>query len=260
MGPDSFYDDCSDTFLLADEPGDIFFLADRSDFCSDGLTSPSLCTGVSYNGDQATIVDDAIVVFNTGGCQDKIKLEVSLSGIFQGPGECISPLTLKCEGLTTFGEVNDPVDDPANDSANDPVNDPQGGDPAGNPTGNDDPLDESCASCLAALFTDEVNIYYGDCGALSQKTEDKWCYDSDLEESICCGSSSSDCCEPKVGAVVGISIGLLLVLIASILGCCACCTCCPMYSRFRGGTPSNNTNSDEKAEAKVEMAQPEEAK
>lgn len=249
VGPSSFHGDCSDTFLLASEPDDIFFQGTFSESCSTGLSSPSLCIGVSMNGDQNTLVEDAVVVFNTGGCQDKIKIEVSLAGIFGGPGECVSPLTLECQGETSL-----------NGGSNE-SNPFEGGFDTGFDSGKSSTdgtcSDEAIGACvLAGFFTDDLNLY-SDCGFFTKKIDKNWCYDTDLNENICCGDGSGHCCEANAGTISGIVIAFVVFLTACILACCACCSCCPLYNRCCGRR-SNGNNGNEGAN--VEMAPPQEPK
>ena len=78
-----------------------------------------------------------------------------------------------------------------------------------------DAIDESCPD---GLLSCDKNLYTGDCGALSDES-DSWYGD------FCCASSSSDCCDPNVGAIVGIVIACVVVIAVSIVACCWCCKC-----------------------------------
>ena len=116
IGPEDYEGDCNG-FSIADEPDDVFFQGEYEEYCATGLSENSLCVGVSVNGDEATIRNDGVVVFNTGGCVDKVKLEVSLSGIFGGPGECVEPLEVVCDSSpATDAPASTPVDSPITSS------------------------------------------------------------------------------------------------------------------------------------------------
>ena len=78
-------------------------------------------------------------------------------------------------------------------------------------------------------------LYDGKCGGLLQEAKGKWddwmvegaeiigCIDD-----VCCASDEDDCCEPNVGAIVGLVIALVVVIGGCIFMCCresivACC-------------------------------------
>lgn len=77
-----------------------------------------------------------------------------------------------------------------------------------------------------------TNVYTGSCGAFAEEN-DRWCYSEFFEDDICCSSSSSssDCCDPKAGAIAGVTIAFVVVIALSIWGCCFCCSCCPLHKR-----------------------------
>jgi hypothetical protein len=124
-----------------------------------------------------------------------------------------------------------------------------------------DDEDNVFGSCVFASLFDEDAAIYSDCGGFAEKN-DQWCRDEDFGE-ICCGSTS-DCCDAKVGAIVGVVIAIIVVLTLSILGCCYCCKCCCCYEKFHGGAPQSDLPSPAvqgKAEAtavEIKMAAPEE--
>jgi len=68
------------------------------------------------------------------------------------------------------------------------------------------------------------NLYYGDCGAFSQKNDKHWCTTSGSE--FCCAPSDDDCCDTDGGAVAGLVIGLIVGLTGCITACAWCCKCC----------------------------------
>lgn len=68
------------------------------------------------------------------------------------------------------------------------------------------------------------NLYYGDCGAFSQKNDKHWCTASGSE--FCCAPSDDDCCDTDGGAVAGLIIGLIVGLTGCITACAWCCKCC----------------------------------
>ena len=89
------------------------------------------------------------------------------------------------------------------------------------------------ASAGCDVCSDE--LYDGKCGGLSQEAKGKWddwmvegaeiigCIDD-----VCCASDEDDCCEPNVGAIVGLVIALVVVIGGCIFMCCresivACC-------------------------------------
>ena len=74
-------------------------------------------------------------------------------------------------------------------------------------------------NCACASWS--MNIYYGECPALNDKS-DQWC---DLTET-CCASSEEDCCVPNSGAVAGVVIACILTVVGSITACAYCCKCC----------------------------------
>lgn len=85
---------------------------------------------------------------------------------------------------------------------------------------------ETLGLCLLGLiFGGEQSLYEGGCGGLFEDVEGAWCYDADFGSEVCCGTEDT-CCDPKTGAIVGITVGLIVVLIAAICGCCYCCKCC----------------------------------
>ena len=97
------------------------------------------------------------------------------------------------------------------------------------------------SSCvLGSLFSEDVDLY-SSCGGLF-KENDQWCYDP-TNGDVCCAVDLSDCCDPKPGAMFGVSLAVFVALSASILGCCYCCKCCCCYEKLRG--------NQQKAEATV---------
>eukprot|EP00227_Mantoniella_beaufortii_P006987 CAMPEP_0197614640 /NCGR_PEP_ID=MMETSP1326-20131121/59626_1 /TAXON_ID=1155430 /ORGANISM="Genus nov. species nov., Strain RCC2288" /LENGTH=297 /DNA_ID=CAMNT_0043183513 /DNA_START=77 /DNA_END=970 /DNA_ORIENTATION=- len=94
----------------------------------------------------------------------------------------------------------------------------------------------TCPACSLA------NTQPGKCGALGKET-DKWCtHEGDKSdpffgdiykgERVCCAESASACCEADTGAVAGVAIGVILGVLALLLGCCSCCSCCPFHKRL----------------------------
>uniref|UniRef100_A0A7S4BFI7 Uncharacterized protein n=2 Tax=Chrysotila carterae TaxID=13221 RepID=A0A7S4BFI7_CHRCT len=95
-------------------------------------------------------------------------------------------------------------------------------------------LDDGCTDCGIL-----ANLYSGSCGAFEQKT-DCWVSIDDqvadffgIDGDYCCATSSGACCDANTGAIIGFSIGMV-VLIALIVGvslacciCLRCCACCP---------------------------------
>lgn len=232
VGLEDFNGDCDD-WLLANKPDDIFISADYVDYCATGLSPKSLCQGVSVNDASGAIKNDGIVVFNTGGCEDKIRLEVSLSGIFGGPGECITPLVKACQGSTPlYGNAES--------------------NPFATPTGSLQCTDVDVGLCLvSALFDEDVDLY-DSCGPFGKKISKNWCYDPDSEHDVCCGPDLGGyCCEANPGPIAGVLVAVILLIVASIFGCCYCCSCCCMYDRMRG---NNNVNEASGAPAPQETA------
>jgi len=80
-----------------------------------------------------------------------------------------------------------------------------------------------------ALVTDEgcpiENAFTGSCGAFEQKS-DCW------KNGECCAKQTGDCCEANSGAVAGVIIGAVVVVLAILCAVmasvlfCACCSCC----------------------------------
>jgi hypothetical protein len=85
------------------------------------------------------------------------------------------------------------------------------------------------STCMvAALFSGEEDIgAYEGCGFLGKET-DNFCEDSTYGK-ICCGDGT-DCCELKVGALVGLLIAALALIVLTSCGCCYCCKCCCLVS------------------------------
>ena len=65
------------------------------------------------------------------------------------------------------------------------------------------------------------NQYSGTCGGLAENS-DKWCEAGDKDKEmyimVCCANSSSECCDPNIGAIVGIVIAIVVVLAVAITG------------------------------------------
>ena len=85
------------------------------------------------------------------------------------------------------------------------------------------------------------NQYSGTCGGLAENS-DKWCEAGDKDKEmyimVCCANSSSECCDPNIGAIVGIVIAIVVVLAVAITGCAYCCKCCCFsYRKNAGGPP-----------------------
>jgi len=109
--------------------------------------------------------------------------------------------------------------------------------------------DTNAFACLAAVLDGNSDTgVYGSCGGLSDRKDENWCEDSDGTD-ICCGSSD-DCCEPNIGAIVGISVAIFVVIVASIVACCFCCPCCCIAKRRKarqeGSAPATAVAVEEK--------------
>ena len=98
---------------------------------------------------------------------------------------------------------------------------------------------DRCSAVLAASIfnlNDDAGIYSG-CGALANEKSDAFCMDPDLGK-LCCGDSDT-CCEINAGAVAGVIIAGIVLLVASIFGCCWCCKCCVCYDKLHGKNDDN---------------------
>lgn len=93
--------------------------------------------------------------------------------------------------------------------------------------------DEYMEQCIGYLFFgDEDEHVHTSCGGLFREENGNWCFSEDLNEEVCCGDSS-ECCDVKVGAVVGTVVAFLALLSLCIVGCCLCCSCCPCHASKR---------------------------
>jgi len=107
------------------------------------------------------------------------------------------------------------------------------------------------------------NIYTGSCGALAQKSE---CWETysylttsgQTTQEICCANGSGDCCEGNPGAIAGVVIGGIVILVLSIVACVACCVspccaCCPCNKHNAAKNPPGGGGVVQGQQVAVEM-------
>jgi hypothetical protein len=87
---------------------------------------------------------------------------------------------------------------------------------------------ESCDNNADSCVFDLSAPLYSGCGSFYKETN-LFCVDP-LFGNVCCGDDSSDCCEPNVGVMVGVGIGIFAFFTMLICGCCYCCKCCCLVS------------------------------
>ena len=86
------------------------------------------------------------------------------------------------------------------------------------------------AACdMCSVHCDGCKMLEPTCSGLSQRVEDRWrewqVFGSLCENDVCCASDEEDCCEPNVGAIVGLVVALVVVLGGSIYA----------YRKYKGG-------------------------
>ena len=80
----------------------------------------------------------------------------------------------------------------------------------------------------------DPQFYEGECGALSEKNEDRWC--SVDGQDYCCAASEDDCCVDDEGAIAGIVIAIILAISGCGIACCYFGKCCCF--QYRRNTPA----------------------
>ena len=70
---------------------------------------------------------------------------------------------------------------------------------------------QSCDD-LTCLF---LGVYTGDCGALGDREESRWCTEAGAD--FCCAESSADCCKISTGGIVLMAIGTPVVIALIVL-------------------------------------------
>ena len=86
------------------------------------------------------------------------------------------------------------------------------------------------AACdMCSVHCDGCKMLAPTCSGLSQRVEDRWrewqVFGSLCENDVCCASDEEDCCEPNVGAIVGLVVALVAVVGGSIYA----------YRKYKGG-------------------------
>ena len=94
---------------------------------------------------------------------------------------------------------------------------------------------EGLLQCFAVCPTmGDPQFYEGECGALSEKNEDRWC--SVDGQDYCCAASEDDCCVDDEGAIAGIVIAIILAISGCGIACCYFGKCCCF--QYRRNTPA----------------------
>jgi len=94
---------------------------------------------------------------------------------------------------------------------------------------------EGLLQCFAVCPTvGDPQFYEGECGALSEKNEDRWC--SIGGQDYCCAASEDDCCVDDEGAIAGIVIAIILAISGCGIACCWFGKCCCF--QYRRNTPA----------------------
>lgn len=93
---------------------------------------------------------------------------------------------------------------------------------------------EGLLQCFAACPSMKSEFYEGECGALSDKNEDRWC--SIDGRDYCCAASEDDCCVVNEGAIAGIAIACIVAISGCVIACCYFGKCCCF--QYRRNTPA----------------------